>query len=97
MAPGVAGYYGESSSRDEHARAVEELVARHGLERGCIAMEAGDARQLIPAAAGRCSAGLVVMGAVSRSRLRQLLVGSTAESVLDDLECDVLVIHGEST
>ena len=55
-------------------------------------MESGDARQLIPEFAERCRASLVVMGAVSRSRLRQLLIGSTAESVLDRLECDVLVV-----
>ena len=97
VAPGVAGYYGERSSRDEHARAVEELVARHGLDHSCIAMEPGDARQQIPAAAERNGAGLVVMGAVSRSRMKKLLVGSTAEAVLDGLDCDVLLIRGKAT
>lgn len=97
VAPGVAGYYGESSSRDDHARGVEALVARHGLDRSCIALEPGDARRQIPAAAGRYGAGLVIMGAVSRSRLKKLLVGSTAEAVLDGLDCDVLVIRGEAT
>jgi universal stress protein E len=33
------------------------------------------------------------MGAVSRSRLRELFVGSTAERILDHLPCDVLVIR----
>lgn len=37
-------------------------------------------------------ADLLVMGAVSRSRLRELFVGSTAERVLDRLHCDVLVV-----
>ena len=32
------------------------------------------------------------MGAVSRSRLREIFIGSTAERVLDRLPCDVLVI-----
>ena len=35
---------------------------------------------------------LLVMGAVSRSRLREIFLGSTAERVLDHLPCDVLVI-----
>ncbi len=35
---------------------------------------------------------LVVMGAVSRSRLEHAIVGSTAENVLDRLPSDVLVI-----
>jgi universal stress protein E len=34
----------------------------------------------------------VVIGAVSRSRLDRVLIGNTAERVLDKLECDVLVV-----
>ena len=96
VAPGVAGYYGKLSSRDEHARAMEKLLARHGLDTRQMSMEAGDARQLIPAVAKRRGSGLVGMGAVSRSRLRRLLIGSTAESVLDGLDCDVLVVRGSA-
>jgi universal stress protein E len=40
----------------------------------------------------RLRADLLVMGAVSRSRLQELFVGSTAERVLDHLGCDVLVV-----
>jgi len=35
---------------------------------------------------------LVVMGAVSRSGLKRIFIGNTAEKVLDELPCDVLVI-----
>jgi len=35
---------------------------------------------------------LVVMGAVSRSGLKRLLIGNTAERVLDQLDCDVLLV-----
>lgn len=35
---------------------------------------------------------LVVMGAISRSGIKRLLIGNTAERVLDRLSCDVLVI-----
>ena len=35
---------------------------------------------------------LLVMGAVSRSALGRLLIGNTAERVLDELPCDVLII-----
>ncbi|MFO7276484.1 MAG: universal stress protein [Pseudomonadota bacterium] len=37
-------------------------------------------------------AAIVVMGAVSRSGLRRLFIGNTAERVLDDLPCDLLVV-----
>ncbi len=35
---------------------------------------------------------IVVMGAISRSGLKRLFVGNTAERVLDQLECDVLIV-----
>jgi len=34
----------------------------------------------------------VVMGALSRSGLKRLFIGNTAEAVLDALPCDVLIV-----
>ncbi len=42
------------------------------------------------------SAALVVMGAVSRTGIRRFLIGSTAERVLDRLDCDILIIKPRS-
>ncbi len=41
-------------------------------------------------------AGVVVMGAVSRSTLKRLFIGSTAERLIDHLKCDVLVLKPDS-
>ncbi len=38
-------------------------------------------------------ADLVIMGAISRSRLSEALVGSTAEKVLDFLDLDILIVN----
>ncbi len=46
----------------------------------------------IPRVARRVGADVVVMGAVSRSGLRRVFIGNTAERVLNDLPCDVLVV-----
>jgi universal stress protein E len=46
---------------------------------------------VLPRVARSLAADVLVMGAVSRSRLQELFVGSTAELVLDRLPCDVLV------
>jgi universal stress protein E len=35
---------------------------------------------------------ILVMGAISRTGFRRLLIGNTAERMLDDLRCDVLVV-----
>jgi universal stress protein E len=37
-------------------------------------------------------ADLVIMGAVSRSGLKGLFLGNTAEDVLDRLHCDLLIV-----
>lgn len=37
-------------------------------------------------------ASIVVMGAISRSGLKRLFIGNTAEQTLDELKCDVLVV-----
>lgn len=57
---------------------------RHFLE--------GNPVQVIPKFARRQRAGIVVMGAISRSGLRRLVVGNVAEQVLDALPGDVLVL-----
>jgi len=40
-------------------------------------------------------ATLLVMGVVSKGALELLLIGNTAEKVLDDLSCDILVVKSE--
>jgi len=40
-------------------------------------------------------ADFLVMGAVSRSAVERLFIGSTAESVLERLGCDVLIVKPE--
>ncbi len=93
VAPGAVAYYARQSSRAAHTRAVEALLARLGLSSDTLRMESGDAGEVIARVAKDDAVDLVVMGAVSRSRLRRWLVGSTAERVLDRLDCDVLIVR----
>ena len=46
----------------------------------------------IPQLATRTRSSIVVMGAVSRSGFKRLLIGNTAERVLDRLDCDLLIV-----
>jgi universal stress protein E len=48
--------------------------------------------EAIPQTARKIGAALVVMGAVSRSGMQRMLIGNTAERVLNRLPCDVLVV-----
>lgn len=86
--------------------AVQEAHAVH--ERKCLALLASvdiasdklvivDAPvpAVLPAIAKDLQADLVIMGAVSRSRLGDLFIGNTAEQVLDNLDTDVLIMKPE--
>lgn len=68
------------------------LVKRYNLPERRRHLRAGSAADEIVAIAQRIEAGIVVMGAISRSGIRRLFVGSTAERVIDRLDCDVLVL-----
>jgi universal stress protein E len=53
------------------------------------------ARQPVDAiaeAARKSRSAIVVMGAMSRSGIKRLLIGNTAEQILDDLACDIMVV-----
>jgi universal stress protein E len=52
----------------------------------------GDPVAAIPATSRKTHSAIVVIGAVSRSGLRRLFIGNTAEKVLDELRCDLLVV-----
>jgi nucleotide-binding universal stress UspA family protein len=52
----------------------------------------GSARREIPALAKRLDADLVVMGTVGRTGIPGLLMGNTAETILQQVECSVLAI-----
>lgn len=52
----------------------------------------GDPVYGIPKIAKKMRAQIVVMGAVSRSGLKRVFIGNTAERVLNDVPCDVLVV-----
>ncbi len=46
----------------------------------------------IPELARRLGCDIVVMGALSRSGMKRLLVGNTAERLFDELPCDLLIV-----
>jgi universal stress protein E len=52
----------------------------------------GNVADELSATVKRLHAGMVVMGAVSRSALKRAFIGNTAETVLNAIPCDVLVV-----
>lgn len=82
--------------RARAARAVDQLSRGQRIARKDRIVMAGDPVSLLPAIARRWKAHVLVMGAVSRSGLKRLFIGNTAERVLDAVDCDVLVIKSPS-
>lgn len=80
------------SIRTTHTRAVDQLVEEHGIRRDRVHVHQGPPHRVLIDLAEELQADLVVMGAVSRSGLKRLFLGSTAEQMLDRLPCDVLIV-----
>jgi universal stress protein E len=78
--------------RASHTEAVERLRARHGVAADRTHVHQGATRQLLLALAEQLRADAVVMGAISRSGLKGLFLGNTAEDVLDRLHCDLVIV-----
>jgi universal stress protein E len=81
--------------RAEHSEAVERLCKQHGVPPGRTHVQQGGTRQLLLALTEQIRADAVVMGAISRSGLKGLFIGNTAEDVLDRLHCDLIVVKPE--
>jgi universal stress protein E len=81
------------SERTRVSIAAREIAKAHGIPGKSVRVLQGSASEVLPRVATEGHVDLVVMGAVSRSRLREVFIGSTAERVLDRLPCDVLVIR----
>ena len=79
-------------SKRAAAEKLERLARPAGVapsRRHLIARHPSDAIEQI---AAQTRSALVVMGALARSGLRSLLIGNTAERLLDRLPCDLLVV-----
>jgi universal stress protein E len=77
---------------EEHTAAVHELTDQFKLPRERVHIVQGSVHEQLLSIAERLRADIVVMGAVSRSGLERLFIGSTAEEVLDRVPCDLLIV-----
>jgi universal stress protein E len=79
----------------ERGRVREALAAfgrRYAIPPGHFKFMQGSAVEVLCDVAAELPADIVVLGAIARGRLREKLIGSTAERVLDRMPCDILVV-----
>jgi universal stress protein E len=78
--------------RVAHSDAVAELCKAHGIGPQRTHVHQGATRELLMTLTEQLRADAVVMGAISRSGLKGLFLGNTAEDVLDRLHCDLIIV-----
>lgn len=71
---------------------VAELASRHHLPNLRTHLVDGDVGECL-CSFTRCDAiDIVVMGALSRSLVQRIVIGNTARRLLDELDCDVMIV-----
>lgn len=82
--------------RDEtlalHRERMHKLLADYAIAGERVHIEAGVPGEVIVDVARREQTDLVVMGTLARTGIPGLLIGNTAERVLDHITCDVLAV-----
>jgi universal stress protein E len=79
-----------------HANAMNDFLTKHAIPSERAHLLEGRPERVLPELTERSNAALVVMGAVSRRGVDRLIIGSTAERLLDRLPCDLLIVKPES-
>ena len=93
--PGV--HYGTENIESVHREATIEVAARYGITTDSVHLAAGDPAENIADQIRELRSDLIVLGAIKRGRLEEAILGSTAERVASEAECDVLLVGDEET
>lgn len=82
------------SGSDVDQKGILEYLSRHGIKNKGMKIKAGsDTGKAIVNAAGRAKANLLVMGAYTHSRVRELMFGGVTEHALENAKLPVLMVH----
>jgi len=76
----------------EMENSVIDLAKQHGLDPGTVCIRKGSPDEEILKTVKELFVDLLVMGTVARGRIHEWVVGSTAEHVIGDLDCDLLAL-----
>lgn len=79
----------------EHRQVLDELLSAYAIEPEQLHFLDETPVAALQQETYKLKTDILVMGAISRSRLSEMLIGSTAEKVLDFLGTDVLIIKPE--
>jgi len=83
---------GAGVTDDERRAALEALLERVGIPKSAATLATGAPHEVLEGMAERGEADVIVMGVLARGRIKDWLIGSTAERVLHRARVDVLAV-----
>ena len=89
---GNIGLVHADDPRASQLDAVERLGRRHNVAAARRYVIPGEIARVVPALVTKTRTDILLMGAVSRSRVGEPFIGTTAERIIDRIECDVFVV-----
>lgn len=92
LSPGAALDIGELSLKSAAAAAVRSICEQQGCDPAGITLLDGAAVEVLPRFCAEQAVDVLAVGAASRSRLYEAVIGSTAEMLLDRVPSDLLII-----
>ena len=78
--------------REFHLFKIRELLADYPIDEQHIHLSEGELVPALVEFTGEANANILVIGALSRNVLERAIVGNTAEKILEDCPCDILVL-----
>jgi universal stress protein E len=82
----------EEMRPDARRRALAEMLERAGVPVSAASLPTGEPHEVLHKMTDRGEADLIVMGVIARGRIKDWLLGSTAERVLHGTNVDVLAV-----
>lgn len=83
----------DKKNQAEHRQKLNALAEANQIAADHVHQFPGRPHEILPAFARTHKVDVVVMGALARWGLKRMVIGSTAERVLDHLPCDVLIVR----
>lgn len=95
---GVAGQYEDYAQgcAHQHRQAFDDLLGQYPIEAPQRHLIEGVTEDVMPHFVREHNIDLLLMGAVARGHLDNLLIGHTAERVLEQVTCDLLVLKPDA-
>jgi universal stress protein E len=92
--PPIIGVPAEAlaAERDLQHSHLKALTDEFAIADANLHIAPATALEYLPRVALECCADMLIMGVISRGSLERLVIGSTAERVLESIPCDVLLV-----